>query len=158
MRLRLGCLCRLFRRRWRFMTAIAARGCRRICCRRSGISLERIPTSGLISRVASSSTPTGPDVAGRSLRQRITLRFESKRQRARGAQGSGSLPCGRCLSARAVLLVALLQVQPGVVGEDADNAGGHNGRGHAKDADKWLNLGDLANNFGLKLLLVGDSF
>src|SRR5882724_6013812 len=55
-------------------------------------------------------------------------------------------------------LIGLLQVLPGVVGEDADNAGGHNGRGHAKHADKRLNLCDLANNFGLKLLFLGDSF
>src|SRR5229473_3593706 len=52
---------------------------------------------------------------------------------------------------------SLLQMLPGVVGEDADNAGGHNGRGHAKDADKRLNLCDLADNFGLKLLFLGDS-
>src|SRR5271154_5073410 len=52
----------------------------------------------------------------------------------------------------------LLQVLPGIVGEDADDPGGHNGRSDAKDADKWLNFRDLANDFGLELLLVGDIF
>jgi len=47
-------------------------------------------------------------------------------------------------------------VLPGVVGKNADDAGGHDGRSHAKHADKWLNLCDLANDFGLELLLVRD--
>src|SRR5258708_3157333 len=51
----------------------------------------------------------------------------------------------------------LLEMLPGVVGKDADDAGGHDGRGHAKDSDERLNLCDFANNLGLKLLLVGDS-
>ena len=52
----------------------------------------------------------------------------------------------------------LLQMLPGVVGKDADNAGGHHGRGHAQYADKRLNLCDFANDLGLQLLLVGDGF
>jgi hypothetical protein len=46
---------------------------------------------------------------------------------------------------------------PGVVGEDADDAGSHNGCGDSKDTDKWLKFSNLANNLGLELLLVGGS-
>jgi hypothetical protein len=52
----------------------------------------------------------------------------------------------------------LFQVLPGVVGEDADNPGSHDGSRHTEHADKRLDFCDLANDFGLKLLLVRDGF
>ena len=52
----------------------------------------------------------------------------------------------------------LLQMLPGVVGEDAENAGGHQCRGYAKHPNKRLDLCDFANDIGLKLLLMGDTF
>jgi len=44
---------------------------------------------------------------------------------------------------------------PSVVGEDADNTGGHHCRGNAEHSDKGLDFGYLANDFALELLFVG---
>jgi 6-phosphogluconate dehydrogenase len=49
-------------------------GCRRICCRRSGISSERTRMSGSTSRAGSSSTRTGPAAADGSRRRPTTHR------------------------------------------------------------------------------------
>jgi len=104
--------------------------------------------SGWINRGVSSSIPTGPGVAGRSLLQRITLRFESNDE-----EPEAHRPLALFLavdgSDQGQTFDGLLEMLPGVVGEDADDAGGHYGRGHAKDADKRLNLCNFANNLGL---------
>jgi len=47
---------------------------------------------------------------------------------------------------------------PGVVGEDADDAGGHDGCGDAKYADKGCYPVDFADDLRLNLLFVGEGF
>ena len=47
---------------------------------------------------------------------------------------------------------------PGVVGEDADDACGHDGCGDAKHTNKWGYLIDLTDDLRLNLLFMGDSF
>ena len=69
----MACRRRRFRRRSRFSTGIARRGCRRIYCRRSGIISARILMSGSISRGGSSSTRTGLGAGGGFRRRRITF-------------------------------------------------------------------------------------
>jgi hypothetical protein len=46
----------------------------------------------------------------------------------------------------------LLQVLPGIVGEETDDASGHGCGGKAQDANKRLELVDFANDLGLLAL------
>ena len=75
-----ACRRRPSRRRWRFSTATAARGCRRTCSRRSATTSARTLTSAWTSRAASSSTPTGPAAAGACHRPRT--RCSGRREQA----------------------------------------------------------------------------
>ena len=47
---------------------------------------------------------------------------------------------------------------PGIVGEDADDTGGHDGGGHAKYTDKGCYPIDFADDLRLNLLFMGDGF
>ena len=53
---------------WHFLTDIARRGYRRICCRRSATSLALTPMSGWTSRAANTSIQTGRDAEAGCLR------------------------------------------------------------------------------------------
>jgi hypothetical protein len=51
----------------------------------------------------------------------------------------------------------LPQVLPGVIGEDADDASGHDGCGDAKYPNEGCYLIDFADDLRLNLLFMGDS-
>ncbi len=128
--------CRRSLQRWRSTTATGRSGCRRICCRRSATSSARTRMSVWTSRVASSSTRTGPDAAEGSRRRHTTLRFGYEVKEGEPLW----LALFRFLRGGGVWarLEELLQMLPGVVGEDADDANGHGSCSKSQDADERL--------------------